>query len=63
VATGRTHDVQTARALRLLANVVALPPADARNKLPTERRPVEFDLAFVPSDGEWKLIRLRAKVE
>ena len=30
---------------------------------PTEPLRVDFDLAFIPSDGEWKLIRLNVKVD
>jgi len=34
-----------------------------KGTFPTEPKKVEFDLAFIPSDGEWKLIRLHVKVD
>jgi hypothetical protein len=34
-----------------------------KGSFPTEPKKVEFDLAFIPSDGEWKLIRLNVKVD
>jgi hypothetical protein len=56
--------------------VVALKPAyepppsiDSEGKLvvkgyfPTEPIRVNFNLAFIPSDGEWKLIRLNVKLD
>jgi len=35
----------------------------AKGVFPTEPRQVQFDLAFIPSDGEWKLVRLNVKVD
>ena len=45
-----------------------LPSIDSEGKLvvkgyfPTEPIRVNFNLAFIPSDGEWKLIRLNVKL-
>ena len=45
------------------------PTIDSEGKLvvrgyfPTEPIRVNFDLAFIPSDGEWKLIRLNVKLD
>src|SRR5262245_15072386 len=34
-----------------------------QGSFPTEPNRVQFDLAFIPSDGEWKLVRLHVKVD
>jgi hypothetical protein len=34
-----------------------------KGSFPTEPNRVQFDLAFIPSDGEWKLVRLHVKVD
>ena len=45
------------------------PQVDGDGKLivkgffPTEPNRVMFDLAFIPSDGEWKLIKVNVKVD
>lgn len=46
----------------------AVPKVDDKGKLlvkghfPTEPKQVNFDLEFIPSDGEWKLIGINVKI-
>ena len=35
----------------------------AKGHFPTEPLRVNFDLAFIPSDGEWKLISINVKID
>lgn len=45
------------------------PSIDSEGKLvvkgyfPGEKTRINFDLAFIPSDGEWKLIRIKVKLD
>lgn len=47
----------------------SVPSVDAEGKLlvkgyfPTEPMRVNFELDFIPSDGEWKLVRINVKVD
>ena len=34
-----------------------------KGHFPTEPLRVNFDLAFIPSDGEWKLISINVKID
>ena len=34
-----------------------------KGRFPTEPLQVNFDLAFIPSDGEWKLISINVKID